>query len=32
MLDFERPVDILRRGEYRKVIGVIDAIGDGVFT
>lgn len=32
MLDYERPVDRLRRGDYRSVIGVVDAIGEGVFT
>ena len=32
LLDYERPVDMLRRGEYRPVLGVVDAIGEGVFT
>lgn len=32
MLDYDRPFDLLRRGEYRPVLGVVDAIGEGVFT
>ena len=32
MLDLDRPVDRLRRGDYQSVIWMIDAIGEGVFT
>jgi uncharacterized protein (DUF2384 family) len=32
LLDYQRPVDLLRRGEYRPVLGLVDAIGEGVFT
>jgi len=31
-LDFERPVDLVASGQYRDVIGAIDAIGEGVFV
>lgn len=32
MLDHEKPVDLLREGEYRRVLGAIDAIAEGVFA
>ncbi len=32
LLDYQRPVDLLRRGEHRPVLGLVDAIGEGVFT
>jgi len=31
-LDNEKPVDLLRRGEARRVLAVIDALGEGVFV
>ena len=31
-LDYERPVDLVRAGEYRRVLALLDAIGEGVFT
>jgi len=32
LLDHERPVDFIGNGEYRKVLGAIDAIAEGVFV
>lgn len=29
-LDFEKPMDLIERGEYRRVIGAILSIGEGV--
>jgi putative toxin-antitoxin system antitoxin component (TIGR02293 family) len=31
-LDYKKPVDLLREGKYRAVIGAIDALGEGVFV
>jgi uncharacterized protein (DUF2384 family) len=31
-LDNNRPVDLIREGQYRQVLDLIDAIGEGVFT
>jgi putative toxin-antitoxin system antitoxin component (TIGR02293 family) len=31
-LDNRRPVDLIRQGQYREVLDLIDAIGEGVFT
>jgi putative toxin-antitoxin system antitoxin component (TIGR02293 family) len=31
-LDYEKPVEILRRGDFRRVLGAIDALGEGVFS
>jgi len=31
-LDYHRPVDLVRAGEYRRVLALIDAIGEGVFA
>jgi putative toxin-antitoxin system antitoxin component (TIGR02293 family) len=31
-LDHEKPVDALRAGRYREVLGAIDALGEGVFV
>ncbi len=31
-LDYERPVDLVRSGEYRRVLAVIDGLGEGVFA
>lgn len=32
MLDHHKPVDLLREGEYRTVLGAIDALAEGVFV
>jgi putative toxin-antitoxin system antitoxin component (TIGR02293 family) len=32
MLEHNKPVDLLREGEYRRVLGAIDALGEGVFV
>jgi putative toxin-antitoxin system antitoxin component (TIGR02293 family) len=31
-LDHYKPVDLLRDGDYRKVLGAIDAMAEGVFV
>jgi len=31
-LDYYRPVDLVRSGEYRRVLVLIDAIAEGVFV
>jgi hypothetical protein len=31
-LDYERPVDLIRKGEHRRVMALIDALGEGVFA
>lgn len=31
-LDHHKPVELLRDGEYRKVLGAIDAMAEGVFV
>jgi uncharacterized protein (DUF2384 family) len=31
-LDHHKPVDLLREGHYREVLGAIDALGEGVFV
>ena len=31
-LDYERPVDLVRAGEHRRVLALIDALGEGVFA
>jgi uncharacterized protein (DUF2384 family) len=31
-LDHEKPVALLRHGEYRRVLGAIDALAEGVFV
>lgn len=30
-LDYERPVDVLKRGDFRSVLGAIAGLKDGVF-
>jgi uncharacterized protein (DUF2384 family) len=30
-LDHHKPVDLLRTGEFRRVLGAIDAMSEGVF-
>jgi putative toxin-antitoxin system antitoxin component (TIGR02293 family) len=32
LLDNHKPVDLLRGGEYRRVLGAIDALAEGVFV
>ena len=32
MLGHEKPVDLLAEGEWRRVLGMISALGDGVFA
>ena len=29
-LDYEKPIELIERGEYRRVIGAIRALGEGV--
>jgi putative toxin-antitoxin system antitoxin component (TIGR02293 family) len=31
-LDHHKPVDLLRTGEFRRVLGAIDAMSEGVFV
>ena len=31
-LDYERPVDTLRKGKFRRVLAAIDGLRDGVFV
>jgi uncharacterized protein (DUF2384 family) len=31
-LDYHKPIDLLRRGEFRQVLGAIDALAEGVFV
>ena len=31
-LDYRRPADLVRSGEFRPVLALIDALGEGVFT
>jgi putative toxin-antitoxin system antitoxin component (TIGR02293 family) len=31
-LDYYKPVDLLREGEVRRVLGAIDALAEGVFV
>lgn len=32
LLDHHKPVELLREGEYRRVLGAIDALAEGVFV
>lgn len=32
LLDHQKPVDLLREGRYREVLGAIDQLGEGVFV
>lgn len=32
LLDHHKPVDLLQQGEYRRVLGLIDALAEGVFV
>jgi putative toxin-antitoxin system antitoxin component (TIGR02293 family) len=31
-LDYHKPIDLLRVGEFRRVLGAIDALAEGVFV
>jgi uncharacterized protein (DUF2384 family) len=31
-LEYHKPVDLIRRGEFRRVLGAIDALAEGVFV
>jgi hypothetical protein len=31
-LDYHRPVDLVRSGDHRRVLALIDAVGEGVFA
>jgi uncharacterized protein (DUF2384 family) len=31
-LDYQRPVDLVRSGEYRRVLALVDGLGEGVFA
>ena len=31
-LDYDKPVNLLRDGDYRKVLGAIDVMAEGVFV
>ena len=31
-LDHHKPVDLLRSGEFRRILGAIDAMAEGVFV
>ncbi len=31
-LDYDKPIDLLREGEFRRVLGAIDALAEGVFV
>ena len=31
-LDYQRPVDLVRSGDYRRVLALIDGLGEGVFA
>lgn len=31
-LDHHKPVDLIRQGEFRRVLGAIDAMAEGVFV
>lgn len=32
LLDHYKPVDLLREGQYRRVLGAVDALAEGVFV
>jgi putative toxin-antitoxin system antitoxin component (TIGR02293 family) len=31
-LEYHKPIDLLRAGEFRRVLGAIDALAEGVFV
>lgn len=32
MLDFERPLDLIQQGEYKRILAAVEALADGVFV
>ena len=32
MLDHDKPIDLLAAGEYRRVLGAVEALAEGVFV
>jgi putative toxin-antitoxin system antitoxin component (TIGR02293 family) len=32
LLDYHKPVELLREGDYRRVLGAIDVLAEGVFV
>ncbi len=32
LLDHEKPIDLLKQGEYRRVLGAVEALAEGVFV
>ena len=32
MLDHEKPIDLLAGGDYRRVLGAVEALAEGVFV
>ena len=32
LLDHQKPIDLLRSGEYRRVLGAVEALAEGVFV
>ena len=32
LLDHEKPIDLLKAGEYRRVLGAVEALAEGVFV
>jgi transcriptional regulator with XRE-family HTH domain len=32
LLAFDRPIDLMRAGDYRRVLAAIEAVADGVFV
>lgn len=32
LLDFAKPADLLQEGEWRRVLGLVEALADGVFV
>ncbi len=32
LLNYDKPIDLLAAGEFRRVLGAIDALADGVFV
>lgn len=32
LLNYHKPIDLLAQGEFRRVLGAIDALADGVFV
>jgi uncharacterized protein (DUF2384 family) len=32
MLDYDKPAERIRKGDFRSVLAVVDALGEGVFV